>query len=101
MNPRQKIPVLQDGELTLAESAAIITYLADTYGGSKGLVPPPFSLERAFYYQWCFFVMTELDAHTLYIIRKHIDLREIYGEAPNAVRAAKEDYHRVFTGPPK
>ena len=41
LNPRQKIPVLQDGDLTLAESAAIVTYLGETYGGDRGLVPPP------------------------------------------------------------
>ena len=37
-------------------------------------------------------IMTELDAHTLYIIRKHSDLKEIYGEAPNALRAAREGF---------
>ena len=36
--------------------------------------------------------MTELDAHTLYIIRKHSDLKDIYGEAPNALRAAREGF---------
>jgi glutathione S-transferase len=94
LNPRQKIPVLQDGTLTLAESAAIVTYLAETYGGSRGLVPPLGTRQRADYYQWCFFVMTELDAHTLYIIRKHVALRDIYGEAPNAVRAAGEGFEK-------
>jgi glutathione S-transferase len=93
LNPRQKIPVLQDGDFTLAESAAIVTYLADTYGTPQDLAPPPpITRERALYYQWCFFIMTELDAHTLYIIRKHTDLKEIYGEAPNALRAAREGF---------
>ena len=93
LNPRQKIPVLQDGDFTLAESAAIVTYLADTYGTSQDLVPQPAGTrERALYYQWCFSIMTELDAHTLYIIRKHSDLKEIYGEAPNALRAAREGF---------
>ncbi|MEM6310781.1 MAG: glutathione S-transferase family protein [Pseudomonadota bacterium] len=32
MNPSGMIPVLQDGDLTLFESAAIIRYLANTYG---------------------------------------------------------------------
>ena len=36
--------------------------------------------------------MTELDAQTLYIIRKHTDLKEIYGEAPNSLRTAKEGF---------
>ena len=30
--PRQKIPLLQDGDFTIAESGAIISYLAETYG---------------------------------------------------------------------
>ena len=77
----------------MAESAAIVTYLADTYGIPKDLAPPPpGTRERALYYQWCFFIMTELDAHTLYIIRKHTDLKEIYGEAPNALRTAREGF---------
>jgi glutathione S-transferase len=92
LNPRQKIPLLQDGEITLAESAAIVTYLAETYGQSKGLIPPPLSAQRAAYFEWCFFIMTELDAHTLYVIRKHTNLAAIYGEAPAAVRAAREGF---------
>ncbi len=92
LNPRQKIPLLQDGRMTLAESAAIVTYLADTYGQSTGLLPAALSPERAAYYEWCFFAMMELDAHTLYVIRKHTALRELYGEAPNAVRAAREGF---------
>lgn len=92
LNPRQKIPLLQDGRITVAESAAIVTYLAETYGQSAGLIPPLLSAERAAYFEWCFFVMTELDAHTLYVIRKHTALAAIYGEAPNAVRAAREGF---------
>ena len=29
VNPRQKIPVLEDGEIRIGESAAIVTYLAE------------------------------------------------------------------------
>ena len=94
LNLSQKIPVLQDGDLRLAESAAIVSYLAETYGGSRDLVPAPATMERALYYQWCFFIMTELDAHTVYVIRKHTVLSEIYGEAPNAVRAAEEGFQK-------
>lgn len=94
LNPSQKIPVLQIGEMTLSESAAIVTYLAETYGGSRGLVPAVSTPERAYYYQWCFFTMMELDAHTSYVIRKHTALAEIYGEAPNAVRAAEEGFQK-------
>ncbi len=92
LNPRQKIPLLQDGEITLAESAAIVTYLAQNYGQAAGFIPPPLTAQRAAYFEWCFFIMTELDAHTLYVIRKHTNLAAIYGEAPAAVRAAREGF---------
>ncbi len=92
LNPREKIPVLQDGDLTLAESAAIVTYLAEKYGRTTGMIPPVSSPQRAAYYEWCFFTMTELDAHTIYVIRRHTGLKELYGEAPNAVRAAREGF---------
>jgi glutathione S-transferase len=94
INPSQKVPVLQEDEFTLTESAAIVTYLGETYGAARGLVPPAATKERALYYQWCFFLMMELDAHTLYIIRKHADLKESYGEAPNALRAAEEGFRK-------
>ena len=87
MNARQKIPVLQIGDRTLAESAAIVTHLGEVYGR---LLPEAGTAERARYYEWAFWIMTELDAHTLYVIRRHGDLASLYGEAPNAVEAARE-----------
>ncbi|MBI2961647.1 MAG: glutathione S-transferase family protein [Betaproteobacteria bacterium] len=89
INPSQKIPVLQDGDLTLSESAAIVSYVAEAYGGERGLIPSA-PKERARYYQWCFFAMMELDADTTYVIRRHEDLKHLYGEAPNAAKAARE-----------
>jgi glutathione S-transferase len=94
LNPRQKIPLLQDGEIALAESAAIVTYLAETYGLDAGLIPPLRSPERAAYFEWCFFTMMELDAHTLYVIRKHTQLAGTYGEAANAVAAARAGFEK-------
>ena len=97
LNLREKIPVLQDGDLTLTESAAIVTYLAEKYGQPTGLIPLVSSPERAAYYEWSFFTMTELDAHTIYVIHKHDSLGQhvkLYGEAPNAVRAAREGFQK-------
>jgi glutathione S-transferase len=94
LNPSEKIPVLQDGDFVLAESGAIVNYLATTYGGPKDMAPPPSPKERARYDQWCFFIMMELDANTLYIIRRHLDLTGVYGEAPNAVKTARECFEK-------
>ena len=88
LNPKEKIPVMVDGEFVLSESAAIVTYLGDTYGKDSGLVPEPYTQARALYNQWCSFIQMELDAHTLYVIRKHRDLASLYGEAPAAIDAA-------------
>jgi glutathione S-transferase len=94
LNPSEKIPVLQEGDFILSESAAIVGYLAQAYGAGRGLAPPAPPRERARYDQWCFFIMMELDADTLYVIRRHEDLKEVYGEAPNAVQAAKDCFHK-------
>ena len=71
MNPAGKVPVLIDNNLTLTESAAIITYLGDTYQDlSASLVPQCGTPERAIYNQWCYFSMTELE-QPLWTIAKH------------------------------
>jgi glutathione S-transferase len=94
LNPSRKIPTLQDGDFVLTESAAIVSYLGTTYGGAKDLAPPTAPRERARYDQWCFFVMMELDANTLYILRRHEDLADVYGDAPNALKAARDCFAR-------
>ncbi|MFH1602850.1 MAG: glutathione S-transferase family protein [Pseudomonadota bacterium] len=90
LNPSQKIPTVQDGDLVVSESAAIVNYLTTRYGAANNMQPPVDPVERSRYDMWCFFCMMELDADTLYIIRRHEDLHAIYGEAPNAVKAARE-----------
>ena len=94
LNPAGKIPVLQDGDLILTESAAIITYLADTYAPDIGLVPRAYTRARARYNEWASFIQMELDAHTLYVLRKHRDLANLYGEAPAAVQHAIDGFNK-------
>ena len=100
LNPRGKIPVLEHGSFVLCESAAIGTYLADTFGGdgdggsgtlggALALAPAPRTRARALYDQWCFFVVSEIDSQGLYVHRKHVALSAQYGSAPTAVAAAK------------
>ena len=94
MDPRGKIPVLQHGELTLSESGAIVSYVGEVLAPESRLVPAAGTPDRARYDQWCFFVLMELDAHTLYVLRRHEDLAELYGEAPAATKAAREYWQR-------
>ncbi len=94
LNPKEKIPVMVDGDFVLSESAAIVTYLGDTYGRDALLVPAPYTRERALYNQWSSFVPMELDAHTLYVMRKHRDLSHLYGEAPAAIETAIAGFNK-------
>jgi len=61
LNPNGLIPVLQDGDLVLYETAAICLYLADTHPAAR-LAPPPGSAERARFYQWLVWLTNTLQA---------------------------------------
>ena len=54
INPMGKVPALQDGEVTLAEAAAICAYVAELYPQAK-LAPPMGDRLRAKYLYWLFF----------------------------------------------
>ena len=88
LNPRQKIPLLQDGDFKIAESPAIVAYLSNTYGTPEIALIPSDPREQASWLEWCFYVATELDATSLYVMRRHGDLKHIYGEAPVALESA-------------
>ena len=54
VHPLGKSPVISDGNLTLAESGAILEYLADKYGQGR-LAPAPGTPERLRYTYWMHF----------------------------------------------
>ena len=54
VHPLGKSPVISDGDLTLAESGAIVEYLADRYGNGR-LAPPPGTAGRLRYSYWLHF----------------------------------------------
>lgn len=92
INLTGKIPSLYIDGIYLFESAAICLFLSERFS-SKNIIPASGSIERARLYQWCFFAMTELDAHTLYVMNKHGGpLKERYGESDVAAHTAKEGF---------
>ncbi len=54
INPMAKVPALQDGDATIAESSAICAYVAERYPQSN-LAPPVGDVRRAKYLYWLFF----------------------------------------------
>jgi glutathione S-transferase len=54
INPMGKVPALTDGDVAVAESAAICTYIADRFPDAK-LAPPIGDPRRGRYLQWLFF----------------------------------------------
>ena len=101
VNPRQKIPVLQDGTLTMGESAAIVTYLAESYSTEQVSLIPDNPKARAKYFEWMSFICMELDATSLYVLRRHWSLPEIYGNSPIANKASEEYFNRMITAADK
>lgn len=93
LTQRGKVPLLEDGDVVIGESAAMVLYLADRNRDRVSLAPLPATDERARFDELCFFVMTELDA-ILYVIRRHEGLPETYGEAPVATEAARQYFLR-------
>ena len=64
IHPHGQLPALQDGTLTMFESAAICAYLADKFP-DKQMAPALGTIERGMYYQWMFYSMAALDALAL------------------------------------
>jgi glutathione S-transferase len=96
LNPAGKVPVLVDGDLVLAESAAIVLYLAEKYS-AKGLLPTDLK-QRAQVYRWIMFAMTELE-QPLWRIARHSFLYPEDKRSPADIALAREDFvatARVF-----
>ena len=82
LNPRQKVPLLQDGDFCIGESAAIVAYLSQTYSSPERALVPQRQRDYAAWLEWCFFIVTELDSTSLYVMRRHSAdaLGPIYGD---------------------
>ena len=62
LNPNGLIPVLEDGDLVVYETPAILLHLADTHPQS-GLLPAVGTPERAHVYQWMVWMSNTLQAN--------------------------------------
>lgn len=73
-HPLGRVPVIDNGDGPIFESAGIALHLADLHP-EKGLAPAPGTHERALLYQWLFFAMTEIEVPLveIYIQKVHRD----------------------------
>jgi len=96
LNPRQKIPLLQDGDFRIGESAAIVSYLSRTYSTAEVSLIPESQRDYAAWLEWMFFIVAELDSTSLYVMRRHGAgaLGHIYGIAPDVVAKAGEYFRQ-------
>ena len=95
LNPKQKIPFMEHGDFKLSESLAICKYLKNIFP-SNDLSNPQTPEELAKEDEWCSFIYGELDETCLYVMRRHYDLTDIYGSAPNVVETCREYLKRQF-----
>lgn len=84
ISPGGKIPVIQDGDVTLTESVAINFYLAEKYG--KGLMPTD-PTERAHVYEWSFWAISNCQPLFITILLNTMILPEAE-RSPKAVETA-------------
>jgi glutathione S-transferase len=108
-NPSGKVPVLLEYEdssnaagsneepsFVLTESVAINTNLGDCYDVHKiDLVPAAGTRERAIYDATVCSILSELDAQSLWIHRKHEGMGQYFGYIPDAVEHAAKQFQRM------
>jgi glutathione S-transferase len=68
INPLGRIPVLQDGAMTLTESMAIVQYVADKFPDAT-LLPEDLTA-RAQVNRWVYYAVTEVEPH-LWAVAQH------------------------------
>jgi glutathione S-transferase len=92
MNPNGRIPTIEDGNLTMWESNAIVRHLAESYGGNTWWPP---GTPRAAANQWMDFAHTLLAPMTtvfLGLIRQTPEERD-----DAAIEAARQELDRLWT----
>ncbi|MEM1266985.1 MAG: glutathione S-transferase family protein [Pseudomonadota bacterium] len=93
LHPLGKIPILKDGDTVIADSVAIITYLADRNGA---LTAPSGSLARASQDAMTQFAVTELEA-PLWTRAKHSFVLPENARVPAIKPAVDAEVERAFS----
>ena len=96
LNPKQKIPFCEVGPVKLSETVAICRYLVARFGNASVISAPESIEEAAKEDEWVSFIYGELDETSLYVMRRHGALSNIYGEAPAAMASAREYVLRML-----
>jgi glutathione S-transferase len=103
-HPLGRVPVLEDEEGFVFESAAICLHLADLHPEAS-LSPPPGTHERALVYQWAIFAPAELEPPLIESAMqaqrdpdRSASARQRFDEAADAVSGALEDGEYLVGG---
>jgi glutathione S-transferase len=89
LNPNGQIPVLEDGELVLYETAAILMHLADRFPQAR-LAPAVGTAQRAAYYKWMVWMTNTLQAMLMHYFYPERMVDEGNAEGARQVKAQAE-----------
>jgi len=92
LNPNGLIPVLEDGDLVLYETAAIALHLCDTHPQAQ-LAPPLGSAARAHFYKWLMWLTNTLQAALIVYFYLHRWLDE--GDQTGVARLKRHAERKV------
>jgi glutathione S-transferase len=90
VHPLGCLPGAEEDGQPLFESAALCMHIADAHP-EKGLAPAPGTRERALYYQWIFFGMTELEPPIVEVFAQTQALPEAE-RSPKALEEARAEF---------
>ena len=80
---------------------SIKEYILNNFKKPDDFFIPQSASEKAKAEEWCLFSLMELDCLSIYILRKHekpenLGLSNIYGEADNAIKAARMHFDKMI-----
>ena len=100
VHPLGKSPVIEDDGLVLAESGAIVDYLAQRYGASQRLVPSPESPDRLRYTYWLHYAEGSMMPPLLMqLVFSRLPKNPMPFFAKPIVKALVDKVRATFTGP--